>query len=131
MSNSVSLDLLKPLISGGAVVALDMFYLKEQNLNNSLIFGGAVAAGVYVGGMLGQYAPDISLPILGNGKGLEQRIVEIASGAGSAFVLNKYVMKNTSYRDDTMQKLGVIIVADLVGELASDVLAGRPLSVFS
>ena len=76
-------------------------------------------------------APDINLPILGNGKGLEQRILEIGAGSGVSYAVNTYVLKNTSYREEMLQKFGVIVVADLVSELASDFLACRPLSVFS
>ena len=130
-SNSISLDYVKPLVSGGIAFALDMFYLGEQNTTKSATFGASVAAGTFVGGMLGNYAPDIDLPVLGNGKGLEQRILEIGAGAGVGYGFNKYVLKNSSYREEMIQKIGVIVVADLASELVSDFLAGRPLSIFS
>ena len=130
-SNTLSLDYVKPLVAGGVAVALDMFYLGEQNTMKSATFGASVAAGTFVGGMLGNYAPDIDLPVLGNGKGLEQRILEIGAGAGVGYGFNKYVLKNSSYREEMIQKIGVIVVADLASELVSDFLAGRPLSIFS
>lgn len=130
-SNSVSLDYMKPLISGGVAAGLDMFYLGESNTTKSMTFGVAVAAGTFVGGMVGNFAPDINLPILGSGKGLEQRVLEIGAGAGTSYAVNKYILKNVAYREDMTQKLGVIVVADLAAELVCDFLAGRPLSVFS
>ena len=130
-SNSISLDYLKPLIAGGVAIALDKFYLNEGNMNKSIMFGAATAAGVFGGTLLGPMAPDIQLPILGNGKGLEQRILEIGAGSGIAYGVNTYVLKNNSFRDEMIQKLGVIVVADLVSELAADFLGARPLSVFS
>jgi hypothetical protein len=66
----------------------------------------------------------------GNGKGVSQRITEIGLGTGASFVLNTYVLKNTSFRDNYMNQIGVIIAADLAGEYISDYVAGRPLAIF-
>lgn len=129
--SSVSTDLLKPVVSAAVAVALDKYYLNENDMNSSLIFGASVGLGTYAGIVAGKYVPDMQLPVLGNGKGLSQRVVEIAGGAGTSYVVHKYVFKNANYREDMMQVVGVCAVADLVGELATDFLAGRPLSIFS
>ena len=81
--------------------------------------------------MIGSSLPDLSTTLptfLGNGKGLMQRAVEIGSGTGASYVINKYVMKNSSYKENIMNKIGAIVVADLAGEYISDYIAGRPLS---
>ena len=131
MSNSVSIDTIKPVIAGGVAFVLDKFYLKQEDFSRSAMFGVSVAAGTYVGGMVGTMAPDFNLPVLGNGKGVAQRAAEIGAGAGAAWGLNKFMLKNEGYRENIMEKVGVIILADLAGELGSDFLAGRPLSILS
>ena len=128
---SVSTDLLKPIIAAGVAFAADQFYLKQTDITKSLTFAGSVAAGIYGGTLIGNMAPDLQLPVLGSGKGLESRILEVGAGAGASYAVNTYILKNTYYRDDFIQRVGVIVVCDLVGELACDVLAARPLSIFS
>ena len=132
---SVNSDyIIKPLATAGLVVALDQMYLNESNLNNSIIFGAAAAAGVYTGMMVGSSLPDLSnsLPIfLGNGKGLLQRVAEVGFGTGIGYAVNKYVFKNTGYKEIMTNKLGVLVAADIGGEYISDFLAGRPLSITS
>ena len=128
---SVSTDLLKPLIAGGVAIAADQFYLKQTDITKSLTFAGSVAAGIYAGTLIGNMAPDLQLPVLGSGKGLESRILEVGAGGGATYAVNKYILKNAVYKDEMIQRLGVILVCDLTAELACDFLAGRPLSIFS
>jgi len=56
--------------------------------------------------------------------------VFIGLGTGASFVLNSYVLKNTSFRDNFLNQIGAIIAADLAGEYISDYVAGRPLAIF-
>jgi len=132
---SVSSDyIIKPLATAGLVVALDQMVLNENNLNNSIIFGAAAAAGVYTGMMIGIALPDLShsLPVfLGNGKGLLQRVAEVGFGTGIGYAVNKFVFKNTGYKEIMTNKLGVLVAADIGGEYISDFLAGRPLAITS
>ena len=132
---SVNSDyIIKPLATAGLVVALDQMYLNESNLNNSIIFGVSAAAGVYTGMMVGSSLPDLSaeLPIfLGNGKGLLQRVAEVGFGTGIGYAVNKFVFKNTGYKENMTNKLGVLVAADIGGEYIADFLAGRPLSITS
>ena len=131
MSSTNSTDTVKPFIAGGIAFVLDKFYLKQEDLMSSATFGVSVAAGTYVGGMIGGYAPDFNLPVLGNGKGVAQRAAEIGAGAGASWGFNKFMLKNDGYRDNFTQRIGVIVVSDLTAELASDFLAGRPLNFLS
>jgi hypothetical protein len=84
--------------------------------------------------MIGSSLPDMSesLPVfLGNGKGLMQRVAEVGFGTGIGFALNKFVFKNSGYRENMTNKLGVFVAADIGGEYITDFLAGRPLSITS
>ena len=134
-SVSTSSDyMIKPLATAGLVVALDQMYLNESNINNSIIFGASAGAGVYAGMMIGSSLPDLgdSLPVfLGNGKGLLQRVAEVGFGTGIGYAVNKFVFKNTGYRENMYNKLGVLVAADIGGEYISDFIAGRPLSITS
>jgi hypothetical protein len=134
-SVSTSSDyMIKPLATAGLVVALDQFFLNESNINNSFIFGVSAGAGVYAGMMVGSSLPDLSesLPVfLGNGKGLMQRVAEVGFGTGVGFAVNKFVFKNSGYRENMTNKLGVLVAADIGGEYITDFLAGRPLSITS
>jgi hypothetical protein len=134
-SVSTSSDfMIKPLATAGLVVALDQFFLNESNINNSIIFAASAGAGVYAGMMIGSSLPDMSesLPVfLGNGKGLMQRVAEVGFGTGVGFAVNKFVFKNSGYRENMTNKLGVLVAADIGGEYITDFLAGRPLSITS
>jgi hypothetical protein len=134
-SVSTSSDyMIKPLATAGLVVALDQFFLNESNINNSIIFAASAGAGVYAGMMIGSSLPDMSesLPVfLGNGKGLMQRVAEVGFGTGIGFAVNKFVFKNSGYRENMTNKLGVLVAADIGGEYITDFLAGRPLSITS
>jgi hypothetical protein len=120
----------KPLATAAAAFAIDKLYFKETDMKRSAMFAASVGAGVYIGSMVGQYAPDFQLPMLGSGKSAESRILEIALGGGAAYALNKYVLKNDYSRDDMLKRLGTIVVADFAGEIVADYVAGRPIAIF-
>ena len=124
--------MIKPLATAAIVFGLDQMVLNESNINNSIIFGVSAAAGVYGGMMIGYAIPDMSssLPVfLGNGKGLIQRVAEVGFGTGIGFAVNKFVFKNSGYRENMTNKLGVLVAADIGGEYITDFIQGRPLSI--
>ena len=129
MSN-IDSNIVKSAIAGATAIAIDRYYFGERDIKSSLYFGGAVSAGIYAGTIIGPIAPDFAFGILGSGKQVEERIVEIGFGSASAYALNKYVFKNDYSRDQMLYKLGAIIVCDFVGELTSDLIAGRSLDFF-
>jgi hypothetical protein len=135
MSSSTSNSdfIIKPLATGAVAVAINQFILKENDMNKSLYLGVASAVGVAGGQFVGSMIPPMNFgqqAYFGNGKGVSQRIAEIGLGTGGAFVLNTYVLKNTSFRDNYINQIGVIIAADLAGEYISDYVAGRALAIF-
>ena len=135
MSSSTSNSdfIIKPLATGAVAVAINQFILKENDMNKSLYLGVASAVGVAGGQFVGSMIPPMNFgqqAYFGNGKGVYQRIAEIGLGTAGAFVLNTYVLKNTSFRDNYINQIGVIIAADLAGEYISDYVAGRALAIF-
>jgi hypothetical protein len=124
--------LLKPIVMGATVVALDKFVMKNQNMNESLYFGLAGAVGAYGGAMVAKAMP---LPLPSgdyfDGKTLEMRIAEIGVGAGVGYALNKYALKNDFNQKNMLNKLGILAVSDFISEYAVDYLQGRNLSFFT
>ena len=135
MSSSTSNSdfIIKPLATGAVAVAINQFILKENDMNRSMYLGIAAAAGAAAGSFVNSMLPDMnfgSQQYFGNGKGVSQRIAEVGMGSGAAFILNTYVLKNTSFRDNYINQIAVIVAADLAGEYISDYVAGRPLAIF-
>jgi len=134
MSSSSNSDfIIKPLATAAVAMAIDQFLLKESNMQKSMYLGAAAGIGVGASSFVSGMIPSTNFgnqAFFGNGKGVSARITEIGLGTASAFVLNTYVLKNTSFRDNYMNQIGVIIAADLAGEYISDYVAGRPLAIF-
>ena len=131
MSTTTS-DFIKPLVGAVTVMAIDKFILKNNNTNQTLYFGAAVGAGLYGAAIVTPLMPVlIPASTLSNGKTLEDRALEIASGSIGAYALNRYILKNDYNRSDMMTKIGIIAVGDFVGEYASDYMGSRQLSYFA
>ena len=131
-STSNSDFIIKPLATGVVAVALNQFILKED-MQKSMYLGIAAAGGVAGGSFVASMIPPMNFgntAYFGNGKGVAARIAEIGLGTAGSFVLNTYVLKNSSFRDNYMNQIGVIIAADLAGEYISDYVAGRALAIF-
>ena len=125
----------KPLITGGLVVAGDKFIFEEPDMTKSLYFGAATALGVaaatQVSHMAGSLLPNLGKAGFIDSKTLEIRILEIGFGAGAAYGLNRYVLKNDFQYNQMMNKLALIAGADFVAEYITDYLENRPLSFFA
>jgi hypothetical protein len=123
--------LLKPLVMAGTVVAIDKFVMNNPNMTESLYFGVAGAVGVYTGGMVAKALP---LPLPSgdyfSGKTLETRLAEISIGAGGAYALNRFVLKNDFNSRNMVNKIGILVASDFVSEYITDYLNGKPLSFF-
>ena len=123
--------ILKPACIGATAIVLDKFYLGEQNLQRSLIFGALTASGSYLSEIVSPHVTP-NLPSLNtemyNGKQLGERITEVGIDTASVYVVNKYVLGNDIYRDEMLQRMGVIAVADVVGTYVAEYIDGQPLS---
>ena len=123
--------MIKPLSTAAIAVAIDQFYFNESDLNKSIIYGASAGIGAFLGMAIGSYIPDMSAELptfLGNGKGLIQRVSEVGFGVGASYGINKFVLKNISYRENMTNKVIAFAVADIGGEYITDFMAGRPLS---
>ena len=126
MSNSN----LKPFLVGGLIVAADKFILNQPNMNSSLYFGAFGIIGIYLAQNLKQMLPSnqgqISTMI--DVKTLETRMLEVSLGAGATYAINKFALKTYLKPNELIQKVGVIVAADFIGEYLDDYIARRPLS---
>lgn len=124
-------SVVKPVAAGLTIYAIDQFYFKQSNQMSSIYFAGAVGAGVGMGSVLGTMVPDFGLGNIGSGKQTSSRILEIGLGVSSSYLLNAYILRNEYNRDTMYQKLGAIVIADIVSEYAADYVANRQLSFFN
>ena len=127
-SSSSNGDILKAITAGAVVVAADKFILKQSNMQSSLYFGAAAAAGIYFSGNLAKMLPDMSS--MGATKTVGTRLVEVGAGSGASILINKYVLNNDYNTTQIMTKVGVVVLADVIGEYVSDYNNGRELSYF-
>ena len=124
--------LLKPLVTGAVVIALDKFVMKNENMNESLYFGAAAVAGIYGGSMVAKAMPlDLPSGDYFSGKTVELRVAEIGVGVGVAYALNKFVLKNDYSQDQMLNKLAVLAASDFIAEYAVDYLNGSKLAYFT
>lgn len=122
----------KPLVSAGVAVILDRVVLKQTDIKKNISFGLSVGAGIGLGAVVANALPIPDSPSsFGNGKQIASRLIEVTSGSGSAYVVNRFVMKNDADKAGTIRKLGVILVSDVVGEYICDYANGRTLAYFA
>ena len=125
-------DFIKPLVGGLTAGILDNMWLMNKDMTSNGIFAVTVAGGLYGSQMISTSLPSlIPTSVLSNAKTIQQRLLEIGAGAGSSYVVNKYVLNNEGYsRDNMMKKLAIIVASDIIGEYASDFMNTRELSYF-
>jgi hypothetical protein len=124
-------QIVKPAITAVYAGLLDRYFLNNNNLMQSVYFGGVVGAGVIVGTNISEFVPIPNLLPNNNtvsGKTLEVRAIEIGGTFVSAyaldFVTNSYTMPNYNL----LQKLGIIMLADVMGELTTDFINDQSFS---
>ena len=132
-STSTNSAYLKPLITGAVAVAGDRFLLNQLDMNKSLYFGGAVAAGTFLGAMVGDSIP-VVIPEGGtyyDAKTLEQRLAEVGASAAAAYIINTQILKNDYQFSQMYSKLALIAGSDFIAEYIVDYYENRNLSFFA
>ena len=122
---------MKPLITGGLVIAGDKYFFNETDMTRSLYFGGATALGVYGAGMVANSLPNLGKVGFVDGKTLELRLAEIGLSAGLGYGLNRFVLKNDPRLSLMYNKIALIAGADFLAEYTTDYMENRPLSFFA
>ncbi len=120
---------LKPILTGGVIILLDKFVLNQPDMNSSLYFGVAGAAGIFAAQNIVPMLPaQPSISTMLDTKTLETRVLEIGLGAGATYGINRFIMNNDIRPNDLMMKVGVIAAADFVAEYIDDYMNNRALS---
>ena len=128
-SSSTSIDTVKIISTAAVAYAIDSMIMGETDSQKSMYLGLAAGVGAGVGSTIASFLPDLATgTVLGNGKALMSRVAEIGTGVGSSYAINRYVLRNTNYRENFMNKVLTLAAADVIGEYISDYTAGRPLS---
>jgi uncharacterized membrane protein YwzB len=125
MSSSDSI--VKPLAAGLTAVALDMYVLKNENMQSALIFGGTVAGSTFVSEMISKNIPSA---VGTKYASTQERVIEVLLSTGVGYSVNKFVFKNDYNARNMMNRIGIIAASNFVGEYASDYFATRPLVAF-
>ena len=123
MSGIFDHTFVKPIVAEAVAGLADRFIMKNQNTPSNAMFAGALSDGIFVSGMVGEtLAPffPTSTPIGAFSKALEGRIIEITLGAGSAYAINRFVLRNEISQQDMIYKLAIVVGADVVGEMVGE-----------
>lgn len=128
----MEVDIVRPLLIGAYTVLLDKMVMKEKNMSKTMWLAGSATVGAGIGNALSKIipAPSVNLPILGDGRAMEERIIELTLTGGSAYTINKYVFKNDTNKADFGKKMLLVAGADVLGSWTSDFLTGKPLTIF-
>ena len=133
MSTTVTTNFVKPIAMAGCIIAGDKFLLGESDMNRSLYFGAAGAAGAFAAQMVAPMVPfDTYLPngAYTDSKTLEIRLLEIGGAVGVGMAVNRFILNNDPYINLRTDKLLLLAGADVAAEFIDDYIAGRPLSFF-
>jgi len=117
---------MKAIIAGGVAGLLDKYVLNESVMENSIMFGASVATGIWLGDIVGNAIPDNMRTSLFDGKTVETRILEIGGTVGVAYGASKLAGREI-LPYNALNKIGIVVVSDVVGTYASDYISGKPL----
>ena len=120
-------SLVKPFAAGAIAYGVQNYYLNKGS-QQAMYFGASVAAGQYLADM---FSPTIKSTLGTSAGSLLEKVSEIGASGAAAYALNKYLLKNESYRDNMTQDLACVIVANVGSELIDDFFAGRQLNYFT
>ena len=124
----------KPLATAACTFAIYQFVFSESSINTSAILAVDSCAGAYLDMMVGSSIFNLSHALsvfLGNVKRQLDIVAEIGFGAGTAYEINKFIQKYTTYRENVTKILITLTAADIAGEYISDFVAGKPLNIFA
>jgi len=92
------------------------------------IVGGAIYASNYIAPSFTNMVPMADTSFF-NGKTLEHRLIEITLGSAGAIALGKTGIANNFLPNrDIPKKIGIILIADVLGEYVADYVHSKPLS---
>ena len=125
MSSSDSI--VKPLTAGIVAAGLDIYYLKNANMQSAMMFGATVAGSTFVSEMISKNIPSA---VGTKYQSLQERVIEVSLSTGIGYGFNRYIMKNDYNPSNFMNRVAIIGVSNFAAEYVSDYFATRPLVAF-
>ena len=122
--NSVTI---KSFLGGILAFGIDKYVFNEEEFNNSLMLAVSTTIGIYGGDLLSSTIPDnLKIPFI-NGKKIEGDILEIVGATSVTYGVNSIINKPIPIGIMT-EKLGTIILSDVIATYATEYLLGQALS---
>jgi len=128
----------KSLTATIVAAGLDNYINDGGRMNNTIVlsrnlaFGGLVGASIissdYIAPLLTHMTP-IPNTALFSGKTLEHRLIEVGLGTATAVGLNRFAFQQSV--GSIVSQIGIVAMADFVGEYVSDYIHSKPLSYLS
>lgn len=116
---------------------LDNYVIENGAMNSSamgrsagfgLVVGGAIYATQYIAPSFTNLVPMTDTSFF-NGKTLEHRLIELTLGSAAAIAMGKTgIASNFLPNRDIPKKIGIILIADVLGEYVADYCHSKPLS---
>lgn len=128
---------MKPFAMGVVAGVLDMYYMGETDMVKTIYFGAAVATGSYLAELAAPLAKDVAgfIPSANksiyDSKTLAERIMEIGGASVSIYILNRYIIRNDTYKGEVMKRLTVIAASDVIATYGLEYYHGKPLEFFT
>jgi hypothetical protein len=128
VKTTISNQVVKPIAAGFSAYLLNNFLLGDNNFR-SVVLGIETASGVVIGTNI---APLLPVQHMGWGisstiseKTIETRVVEVGSTIAGTMVSDFALFGSTA---DLVRKTGIVVLADVIGELVVDMIEGKPFS---
>ena len=128
----------KALLCGIIGMSIDKFIYKSPLLKNTMILGACLTGSNYIASSLQESGmiPTISIAETYNSeniniKMIEQRLIELSLGIGSAYFANTVVLKNMRPNLPIQDILFIFGGSSVISEYLSDYMFGQKLSYLS
>ena len=125
----------KALVCGVVGMSIDKFIYKSPLLKNTMILGACLTGSNYIASTLQESGmiPTISIAETYNSeniniKTIEQRLIELSLGIGSAYFANTVVLKNMRPNLPIQDILFIFGGSSLISEYLSDYMFSKKLS---
>ena len=123
----ISDSIVKPITAGIVAAGLDIYYLKNSNMQSAMIFGATVAGSTFVSEMISKNIPSA---VGTKYQSLQERIIESSLTIGGGYVVNRFIFKNDYNPSNFMNRAAIIGISNFAGEYMSDYFSTRPLVAF-
>jgi hypothetical protein len=127
----VSNQVIKPVVAGLSAYLLSRLLIGDENFR-SVVLGVETASGVVIGTNIAPYIPvshmgwGISSTV--SEKTLEIRAVEVGSTIAGTMISDIALFGSKGINGNLMKRGGIVVLADVIAELAVDMIEGQSFS---